>query len=81
MPTRHRFDLAYRHGNGEVEGFSAGSFTSAADAQERAIARVRAKAAHTPHPFDAARLIFSPRGLTADELATVRADWKLEERA
>lgn len=74
-----RFNLAYRHGNGEVEGFSAERLTKEA-ARDAAVAKAREKASHTPHPFKESGLILSDKGLTADERKTVRADWEIESR-
>ena len=79
------FRLAYRHGNGEVEGFAAMASGSdkakkatIAKAREKAVAKAREKASWTPTPFDPARLIESETKLTAEERATVKADWVLE---
>lgn len=70
-----RFNLGYRHGNNEVEGFSAFRFDATA-ARAAAITMAREKAKNTPHPFDESRLIFSPAGLTPAEKNLLKADWR-----
>ena len=71
----YEFRLAYRHGNGEIEGFT-GAGSNIKAARRNAILRAEEKAGHTPHPFDPARLIENADELTPDERATVRTDWK-----
>lgn len=72
-----RVNLAYRHTNGEVEGFSGWAFTGATLADADAVRRVREKCESAGIPFSPARILRSPAGLTPSEVATVRADWKL----
>lgn len=68
--------LAYRHGNGEVEGFAATRFTRER-AQAACEAAIREKVSHTPHAFDPARVIRSKDGITDAEFETIKADWKI----
>jgi hypothetical protein len=72
--------LAYRHANGELEGFAGcGSTPQAACAHaERKIA---SKLACCRLAFDRARIVRSANGLSKEEMATLRADWKISERS
>ena len=72
-----RVNLAYRHANGDIEGFSGWAFTGAPLADADAVKRVREKCESACIPFAPSRILRSPAGLTPEDLATVRADWKL----
>ena len=68
-----RVNLAYRHANGEVEGFSGWAFTGATLADADAVKRVREKCESAGIPFAPSRILRTPAGLSAAELATVRS--------
>lgn len=76
----YEFRLAYRHGNGEVEGF-VGVGSTTATARRAAVNKATAKAAVTGTAFDPARLVERAAGLSADELKLVREDWTISARS
>ena len=71
-----RYNIAYRHTNGEVEGFTATRF--AEDRAEQAcLETIRIKCRKMGHTFDPKRIISNTRELTKKELKTVQADWQI----
>lgn len=73
--------LAYRHDNGEVEGFKGSDITGdKAKAKADAIQQVRRKCEAIGQPFNPSRLIENEKGLTDAEIRIVRNDWKVEVR-
>ena len=70
-----RYNIAYRHENGEVEGFSGFAFMGEPEAEKDAIRHARRKCEDIGQTFDLSRLIRSPKELTRAELETVKADW------
>lgn len=74
-----RFNIAYRHGSGEVEGFSAFRFTSDA-AEQAAIGLIQEKLALQGQAYDAKRLIRRFKGLTKAEARQLKADWHLYDK-
>lgn len=74
-----RYQIGYRHKNGEVEGFSATAF-SVNSAKQRAIRLIRNKlhdAFNPPQELEPKRLLISRDQVTADEWEQLKADWKL----
>ena len=69
-----RFNIGYRWGNGEVEGFSAFRFGAPA-AEAAAIAEIQDKCKTIDQPFDASQLIRDAKGLTAAERDRLKEDW------
>jgi len=74
------FKLAYRHENGEIEGFAASAFSQSA-AERNALNKVRAKVREIRQTFDESRVIRSDKGLTPDEKKQVRADWRVSDKS
>jgi len=74
-----RFNIAYRHANGELEGFSAFRFTADA-AEQAAIAEIQAKLAIVKIAYDPSRLVRSFAKLTKAEKRQVKADWHLYDK-
>ncbi len=74
-------NLAYRHTNGDVEGFQGVGSTKAA-ANRDALNQLYRKLAsfQPPEQADPTRLITRESELTTDELASVRRDWKSNVR-
>jgi len=68
-------NLAYRHINGDVEGFSACALTSKARAEEICIESMQRKTEDIGQVFSALRVIRSSKGLTREEITTIKADW------
>jgi hypothetical protein len=72
------FHIAYRHHNGEVEGFTGTGFTKES-ARRHAEAKVRDKVVNgCLRPYDPNRLILSKVGLSPAEIATLIDDWKID---
>ncbi len=71
----HTYRLAYRHDNGEVEGFVGNAFTDAATAERNAIRAVTEKCTAIGKAFNHRRILRSFDGLTAVEEALIRQDW------
>lgn len=72
----NQFNAAYRHQDGTVEGFVGSGFTSDR-AKASAFRAMVEKCESVGQPFDTDRVIMSAKELTADELAIVRADWRM----
>lgn len=72
-----KFQLAYRHANGEVEGFVGLGF-SESTARRKAEDAARQKVSSIRESFNFNRLIFSESGLSGDEIEIVKKDWALE---
>lgn len=75
-------NLAYRHSNGEIEGFSFTALSDAATAERlcRASMVEKVTICHehgTGHPFDESRVIHSDVGLPRHERARLRRDWRV----
>lgn len=67
--------IAFRHANGEVEGFIGTGFSPEA-AEQNADQGIRNKLWSINSPtYSRSRIIRSADGLTPDELATIRRDW------
>lgn len=71
------YKLAYRHANGEVEGFVGTGFTESA-AQRNAEVKAANKCIDARLPFEWNNLIYSPKNLTKTEMEVVQNDWKLK---
>lgn len=69
--------LAYRHANGEVEGFTGAGFTKQG-ARQSALNKVMRKCLSLGTPMIVGSLIESPDGLTKEELRAIREDWMTE---
>ena len=75
------YQLAYRHDNGEVEGFVGLGFTKA-NARDNAISQITTKIidvlrVHKPETFfHPDRVIEGEASLTPAELEQVKQDWK-----
>lgn len=74
------YRMAYRHENGEVEGFAGCGFTEEA-AEKDAHRKAGVKCEGIGKPFSLARCINTKAGLTGEEMATVRADWEISARS
>jgi len=74
-----RFNIAYRHANGELEGFSAFRFSSDA-AEQAAIGLIQEKLAFQGAAYDPSRLVRSFAKLTKPEKRQVKADWHLYDK-
>lgn len=74
------FRMAYRHSNGEVEGFC-GCGSSQAAAERDAERKVRSKCLALDQIYDRNRRIDSVRGVDKAEMEIIRADWKVSERS
>lgn len=72
--------LAYRHMNGEVEGFT-GVGSNAASAKTNAINKIKNKCAGINQPFYENKVILSVHYLHQDEIPQVREDWKISARS
>ncbi len=70
------FNAAYRHADGMVEGFVGCGFT-AASAKAKAYRAMVEKCEAIGQAFDDGRMITSASALTKDELAIIRADWRM----
>ena len=73
----HTFRCAFRHDNGEIEGFSGFGFGEFG-AKKDCIEQVRRKLLDGPwdsQKVDEGRMIFSKDELTPNELETVCRDW------
>ena len=81
----HLFNIAYRHQNGEVEGFR-GFGLSAETAQEDAVEQIKRKLKTVEEwnqdgsIYDESRVIRSFDGLTKDERDLIQKDWKANVR-
>lgn len=68
--------IAYRHVNGEVEGFIGTSLVSASAADVNAQKEIQEKISIARLPcFDSSRVIRHPSVITTDEYETIRRDW------
>ncbi len=72
--------LAYRHGNGKVEGFI-GVGCTAESAKLRAEGAAMVKALGSGTPFDRKRLIPTEEEMTPGEWSIVRTDWNIANLA
>lgn len=70
-----RTNYAYRHQNGEVEGFSAFRFMQY-QSEAACVQAIKEKCEEIGQPYDETRLIKSRDGVTAKEWKTIKADWK-----
>jgi hypothetical protein len=71
------YRLAYRHQNGEVEGFVGVGFEKKT-AERAAVMKALAKVRAIGQVFRADGVIRRDDGLSPDEVAQVRQDWKTE---
>jgi hypothetical protein len=71
------YRLAYRHHDGEVEGFVGVGFDKKA-AEHAAVRKAAAKVRAIGQVFRADGVIHRPEGLSPDEVAQIRRDWKTE---
>lgn len=72
------YKCAYRHLNGDVEGFVGYGFqhpAALADCHEQ-IRRKVTFGILPPVPFDESRIITAPQGLTTAEFESIKNDWK-----
>ena len=80
----YRMQGAYRHDNGEVEGFVGFGFSEDSAANDCINQmRIKAEAIRGSGPntgFKRARAILSGDGLTPDELEIIRKDWASNAR-
>ncbi len=70
------FNIAYRHENGDVEGFTGCAFTSKKAAKTHAIRLIVSKCEAIRRRYDASRLIESSDGLTGEEIKLIQKDFK-----
>lgn len=68
--------VAYRHENGEIEGFAATRF-DAARAKEAAMKCMRAEIEAKGLTFNPDRIVESSKGLSAAERVTLQRDWRI----
>lgn len=71
-----RINLAYRHQNGDVEGFSALRFGHAA-AEEACFRLIKEKCLALDQEYDPRRVINTHKGLKSEEMKTIQDDWAL----
>lgn len=69
--------LAYKHANGEVEGFVGVGHTEQG-ARQRAVNKVMQKCLTIGEPMTATSLIESQAGLSMEDLKTIKEDWRTE---
>lgn len=72
-----RYQIAYRHENGEVEGFVGYAFSNPDKARSNAIQQVRDKVLAIGGTYYENRLIESTAGLHGKDFDTIKRDWKL----
>lgn len=72
------YRLAYRHQNGEVEGFRGRSLIAPAEAKAFACKKIVEKLELLGEPKDSSRLIESPDGLSEAEMEQIKRDWDCE---
>lgn len=72
----NRMNLAYRHQNGDVEGFSALRFGRAA-AEEACYRLIKEKCLALDQSYDPTRVINTHKGLKSDEMKTIQEHWAL----
>jgi hypothetical protein len=70
--------LAYRHLNGEVEGFHACSFQGFDTSKRLVILKIIDKCNAMMQVYDPTRVITGDAGLSESEMKTIRDDWKLD---
>jgi len=70
--------LAYRHLNGEIEGFYGYGFSADA-ARKSAEKSVRAKVVGIDHLYDPSRIVVSMDSLKPGEMERIQRDWALAE--
>ena len=77
-------NLAYRHENGEIEGFVGHALYDKAAAERDCITQMQRKCdmirGFGKTPFSMDRVIRSDTGLTAAEIAQLRQDWMSNHR-
>ncbi len=71
----YRVNYAYKHENGEIEGFSGFAFGGKDAAKKNCIAAMAAKCSAIQQPFRADRVKKSSIGMSAAEMKIVREDW------
>ena len=76
MATTYTYKLAYRHDNGEVEGFVGTAFHQE-NARRATILKIIEKVVGIGRQFHPDQVIESVDGLTPDEIATIQNDWKI----
>ncbi len=69
--------IAYRHQNGEIQGFVGTGFTVQA-AERDSRRRIEAKVGSLGQAFDPGRIISRREQVTTDEMKMIQDDWKLE---
>jgi hypothetical protein len=74
-----RFNIGYRWGNGDVEGFSAFRFGEQA-AEAAAIGEIQNKCKAIDQRYDASQLIRDAKGLTPAERDRLKEDWHTYDR-
>jgi hypothetical protein len=74
------FNIAYRHLNNEVEGFTGCGFSSKNAARIDAVRLIVAKCDAIGQRYDPSRLIEQPEGLTREEKQLIFNDFKLSQR-
>lgn len=67
--------IAYRHENGQVEGFLGTALQSASAADAAAQRLIQSKVADIGGNYDPQRIIRHESVVTGDELKMIRADW------
>jgi hypothetical protein len=73
------FLIAYRHQNGDLEGFAGVGFKPES-AQQDAYRKMQQKCFALRQPFVEERVV-SDKGLAAEDLATIQADWEISRRS
>jgi hypothetical protein len=76
MATTYTHKLAYRHDNGEVEGFVGTAFHQE-NARRATILKIIEKVVSIGRQFHPGQVIESVDGLTPNEIATIQSDWKI----
>lgn len=77
----HIHNLAYRHDNGEHEGFAGTSLSGPEDARRHAIGKAIAKCESIGRTFDPGRIIESDKGLSREVYDQLREDWQISRRS
>jgi hypothetical protein len=71
------YRIAYRHANGEVEGFTGSALSGEQAARHNAVRQIQSKCNAIGTVYLAGRTITSFTGLTPEEIKTIQADWKI----
>jgi len=77
----HIFNLAYRHDNGEHEGFAGTSMVTPGEARRKAISKAVRKCESIGNPFRLERIIESADGLTHEIYEQLREDWRISRKS